>query len=125
MVGSSLLFVYDQGAVPGPAEESLLGWQQAGKEDLGAAGRTMGPPLGANVWMIDFAHTHPAPLSTAPLAHREPTHGSASATVAAMGGGINPPPGDGYLTGLDNLIIVWERALQQIAELTGSAPTHP
>ena len=85
-VGSSLLFVYDQAAV--------RVW--GGEAEQGASSAA-----GANVWMIDFAHTHEAPPSSEPLSHRECSPGS--------------PQGDGYLTGLDHLISVWERVLEDLS----------
>ena len=76
LVGSSLLFVYDQAT-----EESAV---EGG-----------GDTCGAGVWMIDFAHTH---ASATPLSHFSPWGEGGS--------------GDGYLTGLDNLISIWETLLQ-------------
>lgn len=74
LVGSSLLFVYDQA-------ETAEG----------------GGPCGAGVWMIDFAHTHASATS---LSHLSPWGGEGTSSE------------DGYLTGLDNLISIWESLLQ-------------
>ena len=77
VVGSSLLFVYDQAAAVVATAEGGCG------------------TCGAGVWMIDFAHTH---ASATPLSHLSPRGEGSS--------------GDGYLTGLDNLISIWETLLQ-------------